>query len=71
MTTLSGPLGVALLVGALGYLVLAVYVVAHRRVAGAVPLAGMLVSVGIWTTCYGLELSSDDSRRPGFWAGVF
>jgi PAS domain S-box-containing protein len=66
----SGPLGVALLGGALGYVVLAVYVAAHRRVAGAVPLAGMLVSVGIWTTCYGMELSSQDVPTAMIWAGV-
>ena len=49
-----------LLVGAVGYLLLAAYVWRYRSVPGARPLGVLMVAVAVWTICYSLELHSRD-----------
>ncbi|MFN8075730.1 MAG: histidine kinase N-terminal 7TM domain-containing protein [Kineosporiaceae bacterium] len=59
-----------LLVGVGWYLGLAGYVWRYRRVPGAWALIGMLLSVGVWTLCYALELGSRDVGPARWWSGL-
>jgi PAS domain S-box-containing protein len=63
-------LAAALVLGAATYLGLAAYVWRHREVPGARPLTAMLISVGIWTTCYALELDSTEIAVARVWSGL-
>lgn len=59
-----------LLLGAAWYVGLAVYVWRFVRVPGAAALIGMLLSVGVWTLCYALELDSRDLEAARWWSGL-
>ena len=48
-------------------LVNALFVVRRIRMAGAVPLLGMLAAVTVWTVTYTLELASADIQWQYFW----
>jgi PAS domain S-box-containing protein len=47
-----------------------IFVVRRLRMAGAVPLLGMLVAVTIWTVTYSLELASADFQWQYFWLRI-
>jgi PAS domain S-box-containing protein len=67
---LSMWLVVALALGAVAcYLGLAQNVWRHRELPGGRPLALVLLAIGIWTVCYGLELSSTLPEAK-FWSGL-
>jgi PAS domain S-box-containing protein len=59
-----------LLVGAVGYLLLAGYVWRYRSVPGARPLGVLMVAVAVWTICYSLELHSRDVASAKLWSGL-
>jgi PAS domain S-box-containing protein len=59
-----------LLVGAVGYLLLAGYVWRYRSVPGAWPLGVLMVAVAGWTICYSLELHSRDVASARLWSGL-
>ena len=68
--SLSLVLSATLLVGAVGYLVLAGYVWRYRSVAGARPLVVLLLAIGVWTLCYCMELRSHDVASAQLWSGL-
>jgi PAS domain S-box-containing protein len=59
-----------LLVGAVGYLLLAGYVWRYRSVPGARPLGVLMLAVAVWTICYSLELRSRDVASAELWSGL-
>ena len=69
--SLAVALGAAVVLGLVaGYLALAWHVWRLREVAGARALIVMILSVCVWTICYGLELSCETLRWAGLWSGL-
>jgi len=68
--SISVMLGAASAVGAVGYGWLAGYVWRRRAAAGGVPLTLFLLAVGVWTTCYGLELGTGSVSTARVWSGL-
>ncbi|HET9653943.1 MAG TPA: histidine kinase N-terminal 7TM domain-containing protein [Kineosporiaceae bacterium] len=66
----SVGLGVGLGVGAAAYLGLACYVWLHRRATGGRALVVILLSVFVWSLCYGFELGSHTVAAARVWSGL-
>jgi len=60
----------ALLAGGVGYLALAAFVWANRRVAASGPLVTLLLAVKAWTLCYALELVSTSAEVAQWWSAL-
>ena len=63
----NNPYVIPMSIAGLFALLNVVFVVRRIRMAGAVPLLGMLASVTIWTVTYTLELASAEFKWQYFW----
>lgn len=66
----NNPFVIPMSIAGLFALFNAIFVVRRIRMAGAVPLLGMLAAVTIWTVTYSLELASADFQWQYFWLRV-
>ena len=64
------PLVAALGVGAALYVGVAAFVWRHRRAVGGRPLTVVLLSAGVWTVCYLVEVNASDRGTVELWASL-
>ena len=64
------PLVAALGVGAALYVGVAAFVWRHRRAVGGRPLPVVLLSAGVWTVCYLVEVNASDRGTVELWASL-
>ncbi len=64
------PLVGALAVGAALYVGIAAFVWRHRRAVGGRSLTVVLLSAGVWTLCYLVEVNSGDRASLELWGDL-